>query len=186
MSKGKIYLADPDYNWEGSWLGVAIIGNLLSLRERFMFHGCGIIDKNKGYLFLGESGAGKTTMSGLWHEKGGTVIHDDSVIVYKKESKFLLTGMNISGRIKFRGCHPEKRVVLSNIFFLKHGQKNLLLRKKQFDAFKAIVKNQPILVCDKQVLKNMFCFYSDLVKAIPASDLAFIPDCKCIDFIRGS
>ncbi len=60
MTKGKIYLADPDYDWMKSWLAMAIMGNLLSLRARFIFHGCGIIDKNKGYLFLGESGAGKT------------------------------------------------------------------------------------------------------------------------------
>jgi hypothetical protein len=186
MINVKIYLSDSDYDWLRSWLAVAIMGNLLLLRERFIFHGCGIIDKNKGYLFLGESGAGKTTMSRLWHEKGAMVIHDDRIIVYKKGPEFLMTGLNIHRRTKFRVCRPEKKAVLSKIFFIKHGPKNTLLKKGQLDAFKAIANNQPILACDKKVLKNMLYFYSDLTKTIPVSDLAFAPDFKCIDFIRGS
>jgi hypothetical protein len=184
LSKGKVYLPEPGYDWMGSRLALVIIENLLSLRKRFMFHGCGIAEKNKGFLFIGDSGAGKTTMSALWHKKGGLIIHDDRMTVYKKGPHYVMTGLRIFSIAKPSHYRPEEKVALSNIFFLKHGQKNTLDRKNQLDVFKTILKKTPSSICDRNGLKKMLSFYWDLTKAVPGGNLAFIPDPACVDFIR--
>lgn len=184
MSRGKIYLPVPGYDWLKSSLGVVIIENLLSLRKRFMFHGCGIAERGKGYLFLGESGAGKTTMSGLWRKQGGSIIHDDQVVVYKRGSRFIMTGLGIRGRAKPPYYRPEKKVGLHNIFFLRHGEKNILERICPLDIFKTLVKKTPSFVCDKNGLEEMFSFYLDFTRAVPGHNLTFTPNAACVDYIR--
>jgi len=181
LRRGTVYLADESSGWR---IATPIVGNALALRGKFLFHGSGVIDKNKGYLFLGDSGAGKTTISRLWVKKGAKVIHDDIIIVYKKNSEFVMTGLSIAGKKEFNGWHLSSQVGLTGIFFLKHGAQNTLTRKSYSFAFASMARNHPILACDKLVLSKMFDFYSELARRTPVYDLNFKPDARCVDFIR--
>ena len=50
---------------------------LLSQGRGVLFHACGIDDDGRGYLFLGNSGDGKSTTARLWFDHGVTVLNDD-------------------------------------------------------------------------------------------------------------
>src|SRR5215212_5660224 len=59
-----------------------LIANLLGRGRGVELHACGIIDHDgRGHLFVGQSGAGKTTTAELWGDTARDVISDDRVII---------------------------------------------------------------------------------------------------------
>jgi hypothetical protein len=59
-----------------------LIANLLGRGRGVELHGCGIIDRaGRGHLFVGQSGAGKTTTARLWGDDAKEIVSDDRVIV---------------------------------------------------------------------------------------------------------
>ena len=60
-----------------------LLQGLLARGRGAEIHACGIADgSGRGLLFVGQSGAGKTTMARLWEgERGITVLSDDRIIL---------------------------------------------------------------------------------------------------------
>jgi hypothetical protein len=56
---------------------------ILLAHRCFLLHGAGVVRDGKGYVFFGQSGAGKTTSSSLIHESDphATRVGDDAVII---------------------------------------------------------------------------------------------------------
>ncbi|MBW1973491.1 MAG: hypothetical protein JRI44_11765 [Deltaproteobacteria bacterium] len=50
-----------------------------------LFHSAAISTKSGAIIFLGRSGAGKTTLSNLWNNRGGYILSDDANVVYLDE-----------------------------------------------------------------------------------------------------
>jgi hypothetical protein len=65
---------------------------LLSRCKGVMLHACGIDDSGYGYLFLGNSGHGKSTIARLWSENKATVLNDDRIIVREINGELLMYG----------------------------------------------------------------------------------------------
>src|SRR6058998_1308695 len=57
-------------------------------------HACGVVTPDgQGYLFVGQSGAGKTTMARLWQKaQAGTVLSDDRIILRKIDGTLWMYG----------------------------------------------------------------------------------------------
>jgi hypothetical protein len=55
--------------------------HLLAERRALLVHACGVAWRGQGYLFVGSSGAGKSTMARLWAASGATVLNDDRVVL---------------------------------------------------------------------------------------------------------
>src|SRR5213078_1486031 len=56
-------------------------------------HGCGLVVDAKGFLFVGQSGAGKTTTARLWlSETSPTILSDDRIIVRDTENGLRMYG----------------------------------------------------------------------------------------------
>lgn len=185
MVNGRIFVGKPDYDWtERTAFAMIVMATALSLKQRFTLHASGVTDGQGGYLFLGGSGAGKTTMSNLWHRKGATVIHDDQITVYKKNSHFMMVSGNIFETRKFGNSADLTEAALDNIFFLRHGKKNMLCKTNRLEAFRRMIKERFFPVWDKNAMRNMLSFWLDLVKTVPTDNLAFIPHSCCVDFIK--
>ena len=60
-----------------------LVVNLLAQDRGVEVHACGLVTpQGNGYLFLGQSGAGKTTMAHLWlKEPGVTILNDDRIVL---------------------------------------------------------------------------------------------------------
>lgn len=92
---------------------------LLSQGYGLMLHACGVEDDALGYLFLGNSTHGKSTIAKLWFENQGTVLNDDRIIVREKDSEFWMYGT------PWHGDYPEvspQGLPIHKIFFLHHGK----------------------------------------------------------------
>jgi hypothetical protein len=86
-------------------------------REAFLFHGCGVIVKGKGYLFTGPSGAGKTTVARLAAERA--VLNDEAVLLKMQDGEVWMGGTPLLGGVNQR---MATWVPLQAILVLQHGE----------------------------------------------------------------
>lgn len=80
------------------------------------FHASGVVRNGKGYLFLGQSGAGKSTVANLSQQVQGVTLHDDQILLSLENGNYLLT-------------HPDSQLTppLGAVFFLKQSQEDRLI-----------------------------------------------------------
>ena len=106
-------------------LGELLMVSLLSQGRGVLIHGLGVSDRGEGLLFIGRSGAGKTTLSNLYKpDPGVTILGDERVIVTKAQGQFWLSGTPWPGT---GFTVSADTVPLRRIFFLEHGARNELI-----------------------------------------------------------
>ena len=146
-------------------------------------HASGVIDSTgKGYLFVGHSGAGKTTLTRLWQKReGAKVLSDDRIILRKVNDCIWMYGTPWHGEAEI-SCAGEAR--LSHIFFLRHGRKNELVFQKRAGAAARLFACGFPPFYSPSGIDFTLSFYDEVTKKIPCSELRFFPDDRVIDFIR--
>ncbi len=65
-----------------------LIYYLTAINKDIFLHSSAVSVRDKGLVFCGISGKGKSTMAKLWEEKGAKVIHDDRTIIGRKGELF--------------------------------------------------------------------------------------------------
>jgi len=137
-------------------------------RSRIIFHAAGVISKNKAYLFVGPSGAGKTTAAGLSVLQGCAIIHDDGVLVASdRKGRYVVTSRTISIR----------DIPLAGIFFLFQSATNKLIQispimvaKKLLQSSYEVNGHQLLSGC---VLQQVFATCASIARSIPGYELQF-------------
>ena len=100
-----------------------LVTHLLSGAAGVEIHGCGLVDSGSGaHLFVGHSGAGKTTTARLWAGRSGVeVLSDDRVILRVLPEGIRMFGTPWHGE----GCYAAPGSArLHRIFILEHGRQN--------------------------------------------------------------
>ena len=111
-----------------------LFAQLLADRGGIILHGSGLIFKEKGFLFVGHSDAGKTTIVRLFRHRA-KILNDDRMIVKKENGRFCLYGTPWHGEIS--QVAPD-RVPLKAIFFLNQAKENRIERTEGLEAFKRL------------------------------------------------
>lgn len=111
-----------------------LFARLLADRDGVILHGSGIILKEKGYLFVGHSDAGKTTLVKIFCHHA-RILNDDRMIVRKEEGRFYLYGTPWHGDLSL--VAPD-RVPLRAILFLNQAKENRIERTEGLEAFKKL------------------------------------------------
>jgi hypothetical protein len=103
-----------------------LVTNWLALGRGVEVHGCGLVDhENVGHLFLGHSGAGKSTTSLLWKLlRDVRVLSDDRIILRDFANETWMYGTPWHGEAGFASA---EKVRIRRIFILEHGTKNEIL-----------------------------------------------------------
>lgn len=110
---------------------IGIIKNLWHLETGGgTIHASGIEYKSKGFLFLGESGAGKTTISKLSSFQGARVLNDDRILVIRESQG--VYSINSSG-------FPEL-IPLNTIFTIVKDVKDMLVPLSKVRMARAITE----------------------------------------------
>jgi hypothetical protein len=151
---------------------------LANERAAFLFHGCGVIAQDRGYLFTGPSGAGKTTVARLSGER--TVLNDETVLLRLSEEGVLMEGTPLLGGVNKRHAG---QVQLQAIFVLEQGLEVGVRQLKIMDAFQRVLcqlfEPSPIFpstVEKPHLLKQQMDFTADILSRVPAYVLTFRPD----------
>jgi len=154
-----------------------LMTNLLSLNQGLLFHGCGIMDKRRGYLFIGHSGSGKSTMAKLWLNEA-SVLGDEHIGVRKINAHFCVFP------IFWRRIATNKGVALRKIFFLHHDSRNRVFKLSTKQAFLGLLKYSFCPVWHKKAMEGMLESCAELAQKIPCFSLHFIPDARVLELIR--
>lgn len=157
--------------------------NLLAQGRGVEIHSCGIVDEaGNGYLFAGQSGAGKTTTARLWEAlRGISILSDDRIIVRRVDGEFWMYGTPWHGEGEL--ARPEK-ARLKRIFFLRHGERNELTRLGGAEASAQLFSCSFPTFYNADGLTFTLAFFDELTSAVPTDELSFVPDQRIVDFIH--
>ena len=179
-------------------------GALIHQRGLLAMHGCTILCDQKGIMFCGSSGAGKSTMAAAFIRQGLQVLSDDvSIISVSKDIPYVRPSYpqirlwdqpfyeTIVERNKGVRIHPDEEkyayrieknfhsdvVPLSHIYMLRRGDYNKIEEVTGVEKFE-IVSAQTYRQVFIQQLNNQWTHFNILTKVLPAVRVfkLFYPD----------
>jgi len=155
----------------------------LAQREGALVHSAGLCFHDRGYIFPGKSGAGKSTISRqLAGIDNYDFLSDDRIIVRKMDKTFKAFGTPWPGEA---GIAVNKSVDLSGIFFISQASYN---RIEEITPQKAMERLLPVVSIpwyDKEVMIKILDFCEDLISNVPVYELHFKPDNEIQDVFRN-
>jgi len=187
LKSGDIYI-DDKFNQNlfpdplGYPLNQVLMIILLSRCKGVMLHACGIDDSGYGYLFLGNSGHGKSTIARLWSEYQATVLNDDRIIVREKNGELLMYGTPWPGDFKEVS---SKGLPIRKLFFLRHGEKNSAIPKNSAEAVSMLLTRCFPPIWDRKGMEYTMDLCHHIVNRIPCYEFRFEPDRKIVDFVKN-
>ena len=155
------------------WVG---FGLMTLTRDTIAIHSSCIIYRSKAYLFLGESGTGKSTHTRLWREniEGAVLLNDDSPIIRIEDGKVWAYGSPWSGKTP---CYKNERFELGGCVRLSQAPYNKIKRLSVLQAYGAIHPScPPEFAYDAALYDKVSGFISKLLSAVPFYHLACLPD----------
>jgi hypothetical protein len=158
----------------------------LTQEKAIELHSCGIVRPDgTGNLFVGHSGAGKSTTTRLWTSREAVeVLSDDRIIVRRDPSR-------VSGGMRMYGTpwHGEaayaspNSALLSRIFVLEHGQGNVLTRLSPSQAVGELFARAFVPFHRHEYVDSALAFLQELVTAVPCYRYAFEPNQAAVERI---
>jgi hypothetical protein len=161
-----------------------LLVHYLAHRGGVVLHACGIVDESGlGYLFVGHSGAGKTTTALLWEGRPGVrVLSDDRIIVRHDHEGLLMHGTpwHGTGRLSMAASAP-----ITAIFFLEHGEANKLSPVLPSVAVAELVARSFLAFHDRTGIDTVVALLGDVVSRVPCLGFSFKPDETAVETVRS-
>lgn len=189
FTSGEIYLHRPYFTDRSVYpleypLDELLMLNLLAQGRGVELHSCGVVDgSGAGYLFLGQSGAGKTTMARLWETLDGVeILSDDRIIVRCEDGAFWMYGTPWHGEGEL-SC--ALKAPLSQIFFLRQGLQNEVVALSRPDAAARLFSCSFPTFYYPDGIAFTLAFFDELTSLVPCYELTFVPDQSVVEYVRS-
>jgi hypothetical protein len=146
-----------------------------------LVHSAGIRCAGKGFMCLGVSGAGKTTLSRLLAEEDGfEILTDDRVILRSRSNGMMMHGTPWSGEGRYAtsGMAP-----LSALFFLKQDTE---VRAQPLDVKQVVSRFMAITSVpwfDERLMTETMRTLGQIAEHTPAYDLHFTKTAETVDLV---
>ena len=154
---------------------------LLCRGKGMILHACGINDRGRGYLFLGHSGHGKSTMAKVWFENSATILNDDRIVIREKEGAFWMYGTPWHGDFK---PWSSQGIAVEKMFFLHRGNGNAVDPKRGAEAVSMVLARSFPPLWDEAGMAFTMDLCHRMVSKVPCYQLSFLPDRNIIEFVR--
>jgi len=156
----------------------------LSRGRGVLVHACGLALGERGLLFLGTSGAGKSTTARLWKERGGvTILSDDRIAIRAEASGYRIYGTPWHGEA---GLEAPASVRLDAVFILDQAPRNRVLELTPSTAVAQMMVRAFPAMWDQQGLEFAVRFLADLTERVPVRRLQFLPEPSAIECVLAS
>ena len=155
-----------------------ILYYLTALKGDIFIHGSGVSHKDRGYLFTGRSGRGKTTIAGLFNDSGSQVVHDDRLVIRQKDKGVFMYNTPVYDNEKY------SEASLSSIYIIDHGKKNESRPLSRSDAVSSIMSNCIQHHWDSGLINNLTGSIVQLIDRVKVKKLKFVPDSTLVSFIE--
>ena len=161
-----------------------LVASILGRGAGVELHGVGIVVDGRGMLFVGQSGAGKTTTARLWiNETSPTILSDDRIIVRRVNGAFRMFGTPWHGEAEI--CSAED-VPLSGIYLLKQYSQTEV---HSLDAAEAVARLFsccfPLFYWPESI-EITLAFLATIAGERIVHELAFRPDASAVQAIVRS
>jgi len=174
-----------------------LIMHRLTQERAIELHSCGIVRPDgTGNLFVGHSGAGKSTTTRLWTEREDVeILSDDRIIVRRDEDKSEVVTPCAQGdkkkgmRMYGTPWHGEAMYAspgsapLTRIFILEHGHGNVLTRLSPSHAVAELFARSFVPFHRHEYVDAALDFLQELVGSVPCYHYSFEPDQRAVDTI---
>ncbi|MBU0992275.1 MAG: hypothetical protein KJ737_07250 [Proteobacteria bacterium] len=159
-----------------------IFSKILPERQGCYIHSAGLIIDGKGYVFVGHSDAGKSTLTNLLR-KDAEILCDDRNIIRKQGQKFLVHGTWSHGDIEDVSSACAE---IQGIMFIHQADTNRIVPvESRQEAMKRILPCliKPFVTADWWY--HVLDLVEDIVKQVPCYDLYFDKSGKIVDWLIG-
>ena len=149
-------------------------------------HGCGVVDRNAtGYLFVGQSGAGKTTLARLWLRADPQVdiLSDDRVVLRTDVEGVWMYGTPWHGE---EPLASPCRTRLGGVFFLRHDTRDEVAPVGRLDGVARLFAASFPPFYDAAAVGFTLDFLSAVLDRVPAVELRFAPTPRVLELVRRS
>jgi len=185
-----------------------LIMHRLTQEKAIELHGCGLVRANGiGNLFVGHSGAGKSTTTRLWTAlEDVEVLSDDRIIVRRdgaeKQVPRFARNDNPGGDAEIRHRNPKHKIrmygtpwhgearyaspksaPLARIFILEHGHGNVLTPLSPGQAVAELFARSFVPFHRHEYVVSALTFLEEVVANVPVYRFAFEPDHRAVDAI---
>src|SRR3990167_3943751 len=186
FSSSKIYTYSPvgDKGFPLEYpLDQILLIHLSALNKGVLFHACGVVLEKQGLIFVGHSGAGKSTIGGLFSEyKQSLILSDDRIVVKKEGSDFWIHGTPWYGSLGL--CSPSK-ARLKKIFFLKKSDKNSITPLSTCESVKRLTSFSFLPYWEKtHLIKTLSTINSIASSKNLCYELSFKPDKDIVGLVE--
>jgi hypothetical protein len=192
MTKVTIYCSESLVTKKGKRLVVSnpfhypldqlLLMYVLAQKGGIILHAAGMVMNEKGYLFLGRSGAEKSTLVRLCGFRDDfDFLSDDRIVARKLDDGYRAYGTPWPGEA---GIAANRRVSLSAIFFIYHGSENRIREISRKEALEKLLPVISISWYDRKGVEKILDFCDGLVSHVPAIELYFRPDVEVANVLK--
>ncbi len=158
-------------------MGPIIMHYLTVNTDAVMIHASCVSNGQKGRVFTGFSGTGKSTISGIWAQEGYQLINDDRLIIRKEYDDYFVYNTPM-----YYADIPKKTKLWS-INLISHSREN---RMKKLSGALAVSKVLAFCIqnnFDKTFIADNLAFISGMCSCVDVYELGFVPDRNVVDFV---
>jgi hypothetical protein len=154
----------------------------LSMGEGVEVHGCGVLTTDgAGRLFIGHSGAGKSTTSRLWlKQPGSCVLSDDRIILRRQQGQLRMYGTPWHGDA---GLAAQASGKVDHIFLLEHGSRNEIIPLAKPRAVAELFARTFVPHHSAAGLAFSLQFIEQAALSVPVSLFRCVPDATAVEAI---
>lgn len=140
-----------------------------------LVHASVIKNDERGYLFLGQSGTGKSTHSSLWlkHIEGSELLNDDNPVIVVDGKGATVYGSPWSGKTP---CYKNDSARIGAFVRIKQKPENRIMREQPLQAFATLLPSMSTMKWDKRVYDGVCDSVARLVETVPLYTLGCRPD----------
>ncbi len=169
-----------------------LIMHRLTQERAIELHGVGIVGPDgASNLFVGHSGAGKSTTARLWTSLHKVeILSDDRIIVRESPARELQTGDDPRQIFMYgtpwhgEGCFAlPQRAPLQRIFVLEHGHGNVITRLTRSQMVAELFARAFVPFHRHEYVESALSFLEQLADSVPCYRYSFEPDQRAVEKI---
>jgi hypothetical protein len=159
-----------------------LVTNWLAQGKGVEVHGCGLRDRSAGgHLFLGHSGAGKSTTTMLWKSmRNAQILSDDRIILREWENELWMHGTPWHGEAGFAAAG---KMPIERIFVLAHGSRNEIVPLSRSQAVGELFARSFPPFHGHRPLDSTLAYLHQIVNSVPCYLFHFLPDESAVETI---
>lgn len=140
-----------------------------------MMHSSVIRKDGRGYMFLGESGTGKSTHTANWlkYIEGTDLMNDDNPIVRVIDDEVIVFGSPWSGKTP---CYRDVEAPVGAFVQLKQAPYNKIQRLGVIDGYANLLQSCSVMKWDRRVHSSICDTVSKVLERVPVFFLENLPD----------